>query len=80
MERQVRLGTFIVTFSLSTEGFAQTQTSTTVPAPPASKPSEPPTTDVLPSGGVTWLLIGLAVGFVAGYIVGKNSAKNVAAR
>lgn len=78
MKQQVRLGTFIVTFAAA-GGVAQGQTAVAQPAPPASKPSEP-TTDVMPGGGISWLLIGLAVGFVAGYIVGKNSAKTAANR
>lgn len=79
MNRQVRLGAFIVTFTTSMEGFAQGQTSSSIPAAAASKASDPKT-DVLPGGNVTWLVVGLVIGFVAGYIVGKNSARTAAAR
>ncbi|WP_280150832.1 hypothetical protein [Piscinibacter sp. XHJ-5] len=77
MKRQVRLGTFIATFTTAYD-VAQAQ-SASVPVPPASKPSDPPTTDVLPGGNVTWLIIGLGIGFVAGYIVGRNSVRDVTA-
>ena len=80
MNRQVRLGTFIVTFSASMQGFAQGQTTATTAEPAASKASEPPKTDVLPGGNVTWLIVGLFVGFTVGVFVGRNSVRDVAAR